>query len=242
MNKLPVKILLGTLIFLIVAFGADRVFDFYRIVTRLFPAKPVLATAKLFSFSDKDSLQEWNEKILNGRTTYTIESAEGESYVRAVSDNSCSAMYYQIKLDPNRHPFLSWRWHASVFPDKPSPDNLCSKAEDDYAARMYVIFPAIFFANSKALEYVWVKDSMLGTITSSPYSANIKVIVLESGAKAEWMREERDIYNDYVEAFGTKPTLEIGAISFMCDSDSTKSKAEAFLDDIKIFYKKEVNK
>lgn len=239
MNRFGVKILIGGLVFLIIVFSADRIFNFYKIAERLFPAKEVLATVKSFSFSDKDSLKKWSGKIFKGRVSYTVESRLGESYVHAVSDNTCSAMYYQIRLDANKHPFLSWRWRVAAFPNKTCPDDLSSKA-DDYAARFYVIFPAIFFPNSKALEYVWANDAKPCTIVSSPYSPNIKVIVVESGRKEEWAEEERDIYKDYAAAFGSRPMLAIGAISFMCDSDSTKSKAEAFFDDIKIFYKKEV--
>ena len=237
MSGLRIKILVVMAVLLTAVFCADRIFDFYGVVMSLFPGKEAAVTVKSFSFSQSDSLEEWNEKILNGHTSYTIEDKDGESYVHALSNNACSAMYYQVKLDVNRHPFLSWKWRVVVFPDKPCPDNLCSKAEDDYAARMYVIFPAIFFANSKALEYVWANGSAPGTIVSSPYSANIKVIVVESGEKGEWASEERDIYKDYVEAFGAKPTLKIGAISFMCDSDSTKSRAETLFADINIFYK-----
>jgi hypothetical protein len=238
MNRLRIKILIGVLIFLIIAFSADRMFNFYKIALRSIPAKAALMTVKSFSFSDKDSLKEWSEKILKGRVSYAVESQLGESYVHAVSDNACSAMYYQIRLDANRHPFLSWRWRVAVFPNKTCPDNLSSKADDDYAARIYVIFPAVFFPKSKALEYVWANDAEPGAIVSSPYSPNIKVIVVESGLKEGWAEEERDIYKDYVAAFGSKPIRAIGAISFMCDSDSTKSKAEAFFGGIKIFYKK----
>lgn len=240
MPRFRITVLLIILILLTAVFCADKVFNFYKLVMKQFPKKETLAVIRSFSFSDKDSLKEWNEKVLNGRVKYTVESAEGESYVHAVSDNACSAMYYQIKLDVNRHPFLSWRWRVAALPNKSCPDNICSKAEDDYAARMYVIFPALFFPNSKAIEYVWANNSTPGAIVSSPYSANIKVIVVESGAKDEWVSEERDIYKDYLGAFGSKPALAIGAVSFMCDSDSTKSKAEAFFDAIKIFYKKEV--
>ncbi len=238
MNKLRIKILIGVLILLIIVFSADRMFNFYKMALRLFPHEEAVTTVKSFLFSDKDSLKEWSEKILKGQVSYTVESREEESYVRAVSDNACSAMYYQIRLDANRHPFLSWRWRIAAFPAKTCPDNLYSKADDDYAARFYVIFPAIFFANSKALEYVWANDAKPGTIVSSPYSQNIKVIVAESGRREGWAEEERDIYKDYVAAFGSRPMLAIGAISFMCDSDSTKSKAETFFDDIKVFYRK----
>lgn len=238
MNKLRVKNLIGVLILLIIIFSADKIFNFYKTVPRLFPFKKTLRAVKSFSFSDKDSLKEWSEKILKGHVSYTVESQDGESCVHAVSDSVCSAMYYQMRLDAGRHPFLSWRWRVAAFPNKPCPDNLSSKAQDDYAARIYVIFPAAFFPSSKALEYVWANDARPGTAVSSPYSSNIKVIVVESGRKEGWSEEERDIYRDYMAVFGSRPTLAIGAISFMCDSDSTKSKAEAFFDSIKIFYKK----
>ncbi|MDP3789883.1 MAG: DUF3047 domain-containing protein [Candidatus Omnitrophota bacterium] len=238
MNKLRIKILIGVLILLIIVFSADRMFNFYKMALRLFPHEEAVTTVKSFSFSGKDSLKEWSEKILNGQVSYTVESQEGESYVHAVSDNACSAMYYQIRLDASRHPFLSWRWRVAAFPNKTSPEDLSRKGQDDYAARVYVIFPAIFFPKSKAIEYVWANDAKPGTIVSSPYSPNIKVMVAESGTREGWAEEERDIYKDYVAAFGSRPMLAIGAISFMCDSDSTKSKAETFFDDIKIFYKK----
>ena len=100
-------------------------------------------------------------------------------------------------------------------------------------------FQVRFFSKTKVLEYIWVKDLEVGTISSSPYSDNIKLIVVESGLKedGQWVYEERDIYKDYLEAFDIEPRLDIRAIAFMCDADSTKSKADALFDDIKIFYK-----
>lgn len=236
MNKITTKILLFVLILLLTVFCADRIFDFYKIVSRPFPIEKGLTSVKSFSFSGKDSLKEWSEKVLHGKVNYAVEFAEGESYVCALSDSACSAMYYQIKLDANRRPHLSWKWRVRTFPDKACPDNLRSKADDDYAARFYVIFPAMFFPNSKALEYVWANSAAPGTIISSPYSDSIKIVILQSGEKNEWVSEDRDVYKDYLDAFGEKPNLTIGAISFMCDSDSTKSKAEALFDDVNIFF------
>ncbi len=234
MNKFITGILTVILLFLIALFCLDRTCGIYNIVTKIFFPKEEAAVIKSFTFDNVNSLKEWSEKVFKGHVKYTVESSDGISYVHATSSNSCSAMYYEIKLDANKHPFLSWRWRVATFPDKKGKDDLSSKSEDDFAARVYIIFPALFFANSKVLEYIWTRDLSAGTIASSPYSDNIKIVILEAGEKAEWVKTERDIYKDYVEAFSAKPQLQIGAIAFMCDSDSTKTRAEAFFGDIKL--------
>lgn len=235
-----VKISFVLVILLSTAIFFDKLFDFSKIICFFRPKKEDVVIVKYFPFSDRDSLREWEEKVLNKKVDYKIESEDSESYVRALSNRSCSAKYYKVKLDVNECLFLSWKWRISKFPDKQSPDNLLDKEEDDFAARVYVIFPALFFSNSKVLEYIWTKDLKVGTISSSPYSDNIKLIVVESGinTKGDWVREERNIFKDFILAFNTTPKSRIGSIAFMCDSDSTKSKAEAYFDEIKIFYRK----
>jgi len=110
---------------------------------------------------------------------------------------------------------------------------------DDYAARIYVIFPSWIFSNIKAIEYVWSDDLPKGTIMTSPYFSNIKLIVVESGKKDndEWVYEERNIYEDYKRAFGVNPS-GVGAIALMTDTDNTLSTAEALYTDIKVGYEK----
>ena len=59
------------------------------------------------------------------------------------------------------------------------------------------------------------------------------MIVLESGEDAlnTWITEERNIFNDYINAFGVKPPM-ISGIAIMTDSDDTKESATAFYGDI----------
>ncbi len=68
---------------------------------------------------------------------------------------------------------------------------------------------------------------------SNPYSDRVKMIVIESGKEAlnTWITEERNIYKDYVEAFGVEPPMMSG-IAIMTDSDNTKESATAFYGDI----------
>ncbi|MFA5338396.1 MAG: DUF3047 domain-containing protein [Candidatus Omnitrophota bacterium] len=111
--------------------------------------------------------------------------------------------------------------------------------KDDYAARIYVIFPSWIFTNIKTIEYVWSEDLPKGTVMTSPYFPNIKLIVVESGKKDndEWVYEERNIQDDYRRAFGKIPG-GVGAIALMTDTDNTLSTAEALYTDIKVGYKK----
>jgi hypothetical protein len=196
---------------------------------------------KNFTFSGPGALDEWKPKGFKGRTIYTIESSEGESYVKAVSDATASALFYKIKVDMARKPILSWKWRVIKFPDKKGKEDLKSAKKDDFGARIYVIFPSFMFTNTRALEYIWTKGLKEGDISASPYSKNLQLFVAQSGEPKdeEWVYEERDVYADYLKVFGEAPKKSIGAIAIMADADSTKSTAEAVFDDIRIGYKKE---
>jgi hypothetical protein len=207
------------------------------------PAEPKLRMelVKWFDFSDPGSLQDWEEKVFKGRVGYTIEKENGISYVKAESQGAASSLYYKIDLDRGRDPVISWRWRVDKFPAKTAPDNIDTQDEHDFAARVYVIFPAVFILNSKVLEYIWAKDLPVGTAGTSPYSQNIKLMVLEKGepAEGEWRFEERDIAADYEKAFGRRPEKDAGAIAFMTNSEHTGSVAIARYDDIKVGYREE---
>jgi hypothetical protein len=194
---------------------------------------------KAFSFSDEGALKEWDEKVFKNKVLYKVEKEGAQSYVRAVSDKSASALYYKIKLDAkNRRPTIRWRWQVVKFPAKARPESLEVENEDDFAARVYVIFPAMFITNSKVLEYIWSETIPVGTTGTSPYSKNIKLIVLEQGHDKDkkWFKEERDIYSDYVKLFGRPPEYDVGAIAFMTNTEHTITSAEAIYDDIEVGY------
>lgn len=194
---------------------------------------------KHFAFSEDNSLEGWDEKIFKGHSKYNIEKEGEESYISASSREAASALYHPIKLDMRQKPILSWRWKAGKFPLKHNPEEIKNRDQDDFVARVYVIFPSLSFTRWRALEYIWAENIEEGTIESSPYSDNLKLIVAESGRNENggWKSEARDVYEDYVKAFGEEPKLNIGAIAIMTDADSTGSSAQAFYDDIKIGYK-----
>jgi hypothetical protein len=202
-----------------------------------------MKVVEAFPFSDINALSGWEEKVFKGRVLYRIEKDRMMSYVGADSEAAASALYYKVKLDPDKSPVISWKWRIEKFPAKTRPENLESQEEHDFAARVYVIFPTFFILNSKVLEYIWAKDLPVGSSGTSPYSKNIKLVVLESGAAApgEWRFEERDIVADYVKAFGRPPDREVGAISFMTNAEHTGTTARGMYDDINLGYKEGKN-
>jgi hypothetical protein len=195
---------------------------------------------KQFPFRKKDALNEWEEKIFKGKVLYTVRVEKTDGYLNALSNSTASGILYRIKFDPKQEPNISWKWKVISFPKKGTP---LSKGgdwieADDYAARFYVIFPRLSFNLTHALEYVWDEKLLKGSIITSPYSKNIKIIVAESGKGNlnKWVYVERNIYNDYVRAFARKPG-NVGAIAIMTDTDNTKSTAEAQYDEIRVGYK-----
>ncbi len=142
---------------------------------------------------------------------------------------------------------ISWKWQVEEFPgtkkaanDKGDTGKPGWVEQDDYAARVYVIFPSWNFMNIKSLEYVWDDDLPKDTIITSPYSPNIKLIVAESGKANvnKWVAVERNIYEDYKKAFGKVGNITVGMIALMTDSDNSISTAEASYKDLKVGYPK----
>lgn len=189
---------------------------------------------KEFTFDEDKALSKWSTMILNGKVNYELIKRGGEGYVEASSNKACSALYYRIGYKLKDYPILSWRWRALQLPDLSVAKN--DEERDDYAARVYVILPFLSFSSSKFIEYVWANDLPVGTIMDSPIASNVKLIVVRSGRTTDssWYSESRNVYEDYLKAFGKEPKLKAGAIAMMCDADSTKSTAESQFDDIVI--------
>ncbi len=203
-----------------------------------------LELPRWFPFSTQRALGEWKEKIFKGKVLYEVKVIKQEKggYLLARSDKTASGLFYTIRFSPYSTPMISWKWKVLRLPAK-NGENY-SEGEwiekDDYAARFYVIFPKFPFTRTECLEYVWDERLPVGTIINSPYFDKIKLIVIESGKErlGEWIYEERNVYQDYIAAFGRLPENSVGAIAIMTDSDNTVSTAEACYDEIKVGYKK----
>ena len=194
------------------------------------PSGPSVILQK-FSFENQASLKSWEEKIFKGRTHYQVLHENNESFLNTSSQNASSGLYTRISTEVSPDLFLSWKWRAISFPQKKEPQQLSNRKEDDFAARVYVIFPASNFFKSDVIEYVWDKNLPSGTVASSPFSERVKLFVIQSGLPSQensgWREEERNIYEDYRRLFGKEAARAAGVIALMSDSDNTGTESEA---------------
>ena len=183
-------------------------------------------------------------------TQYELVKDQDTVVVKAVSNQSSSGVTREIRIDPKEFPVVEWRWKvANILKN----GNVHEKSGDDYPARLYITFEydrtkVGFFEKAKyetarliygqyppigALNYIWESKSPIGTIVPNPYTDRVNMIVIESGEARlnEWITEERNIFEDYKEAFGGDPP-NISGVAIMTDTDNTKEQAVAYFGDI----------
>ncbi|MCG3175996.1 MAG: hypothetical protein MOGMAGMI_00934 [Candidatus Omnitrophica bacterium] len=187
---------------------------------------------------DAGDLSRWEEKIFKGRTQYAIlPDASGSRYLQAASTAASSGLYSKFDYDVVPGLKLSWRWRAKIFPIKARPDKLADRGQDDFAARVYAIFPGASFFKTDVIEYIWDKELPAGTLESSPFSSRVKLYVIRSGpapSDGSMVMEERDLYEDYLRIFGQPPKRPFGALAIMSDSDNTGTASAADFADVLI--------
>lgn len=183
-------------------------------------------------------------------TRYSLVSENGKVVVKAESDASASGMVRKIDIDAEQYPVIVWHWKIqNVYRN----GNVETRAGDDSPARIYITFhydpdhlglvDRIKYQAAKlvygkypptgALNYIWASKVPLDTIVVNPYTDRSRMIVVQSGKQkaGQWIREKRNVYDDYLKAFGTKPPL-ISGIGIMADSDDTGESAVAYFGDI----------
>lgn len=177
-------------------------------------------------------LSGWEVKNFSGATEYSLVQEHGRTVVKAVSRASASGLISKIRFDPSKYRYLRWSWKIART-IKGGDEK--SKAGDDYAARVYIVFPGRHFWQMKAINYIWANRLPKGEHVSSPYASDSKMVAVESGnGKAgQWMTEERDLLADYRLLFGADPQ-EAEAIAIMTDSDNTRATAKAWYGEISL--------
>jgi hypothetical protein len=183
-------------------------------------------------------------------TRYSLVKDEDQVVVKAVSHQSSSGITKEITIDPQEYPVVQWRWKVKNILKN---GDVTEKSGDDYPARLYITFEydssrVGFFEKAKyeaakffygqyppigAINYIWESKSPIGTIVPNPYTDRVNMIVIESGKTRlnEWITEERNVYEDYMKAFGRYPP-NISGVAIMTDTDNTKESAVAYFGDI----------
>lgn len=180
-----------------------------------------------------DDLSRWDVQEFKGKREYSIVSDDGNNVLQASSHASASGLIRYLDFQPNDFPLLKWRWKiTNVIPN----GDARTRRGDDYAARIYVIFPHWFKPLSRTINYIWANKLPRGEAVTSRYFSRSMMLAVESGpGKAgRWINEERNVVADYRRLFGEDPS-RVGGVAIMTDTDDTGKSAQAWYDDL-IFY------
>lgn len=177
-----------------------------------------------------EGLTGWDEKSFKGLTEYRLIQESDTSVVQATSQGAASGLVKKINFDPKKFRYLSWSWkinHTIAEGDE------TTKAGDDYAARIYVVFSGKYFWQTKAINYIWANNLRKGDSIPNAYTSNAAMVAVQSGSDniGQWFFEKRDVFADYKNLFGTDPK-EASAIAIMTDTDDTGENAIAWYGDI----------
>jgi len=173
-----------------------------------------------------DDLSEWTEKSFKGHTAYSRIESDAGTVLQATARGTASGLYHKVTLSAAEYPFLAWSWKVR---ETLAAENSQSKDGDDFAARVYVVFPGRFFWQTRALVYVWSDKLPVGAIVPSAFTPNIAIIAIESGNRYAgfWRQERRNYVGDYRAYFHAPPPNPV-AVAIMTDGDNTGSEAAAW--------------
>lgn len=184
-------------------------------------------------------------------TVYALVGDADRLVVRADARQSMSGLIHVERVDLSRTPLLQWQWRITRVV---AAADMNTKAGDDYAARLYVLFDydsaklslgtrlKIRLANilygvdvpAAALNYVWDNRHPVGTLQANAYSDRVRMLVVESGAAHvnEWRSETRDVAADFRAAFGEEAPAVV-SIAIASDTDNTGEAVTAWFGDIR---------
>ena len=177
-------------------------------------------------------LTGWQDETFRGKdkTVYHLTRENGNTVLKAHSHAAASGLLKKVELDPKRYPVIRWSWKVEHTLGR---ENVAKRSGDDFAARVYVVFPSTLFWRTRAINYVWASRLPKNSAVPSPYTANAVILAVESGGErvGAWVSEERNIYEDYKRLFGEEPP-RLGAVAIMTDTDDTGDEVTAWYGDI----------
>ena len=183
-------------------------------------------------------------------TTYQVVKYRGKYVLQAEGIGTSSCLFREVKAELEDYPIISWRWKINNVIRQAIETR---KDRNDSAARVIVVFetgpqemPPWYGLEylvrrlisrdepvGPRIEYIWGNMIEKGRILDSPSVKHSKVIVLESGERKTkiWVREKRNLVEDYEAAFGTQPK-GILALGIQTDSDQSNEGVTAYYGEI----------
>lgn len=188
-------------------------------------------------------------------TQFDMTEVDGQQVLRVRADKSWGSLAHPASDVVKPGTVLKWRWRL----DQPlAKSDIHAKATEDSALKVCVSFDmpadnipngeralfklAQFFTKDKiptaTLCYIWGGKEAIGYEQASLFTARVRFIVLanEGTAVKTWQSKERNVYADFMKAFGqeagTVPTLS--AIVLGADADNTLGSSIGYISDVQL--------
>ncbi len=184
-------------------------------------------------FEDPSALKDWREYVFNKKSEYKVEpDSNGEMVLHATSRGGYSIIFKVVNIPLEARPILAWQWRAEKFPTKKNRKSLGDENENDFAIRICAIFAKSNPFITDIVHYIWDDYFPVGTHAASPYSKNVRMLVVTSGkptTSKEWVAVKRDVARDYRQLFGNVHFSNLKAIAIISNSDDTQTESEAYI-------------
>ena len=184
-------------------------------------------------FDNPSRLKDWKEYVFNKKSEYRVEQdPNGETVLHAASRGGYSIIFKPVDIPLDARPILAWQWRAEKFPVKPNRKSLDAENENDFSIRICAIFAKNNPFVTDVVHYIWDDYFLIGTHASSPYSKNVRMLVVTSGEPAspgEWVTVKQDVARDYHQLFKRARFNHLKAIAIISNSDDTQSESGAYI-------------
>ncbi len=177
----------------------------------------------------------WEQLKFGRPTEYFICREADINCLKAVADNTCSALMTKVQLEPQPRLIARWKWKIDQIPPH-SKDRVARGF--DHTARLIIAFDTLI-GPPRTVNYVWANEVNIGETFPHPRSSRAQMIALESGDKkaGQWITEERDVTADWHQLFGDRTMPKIVAVGVITDSESTGTKVTGYYQNIELFSK-----
>ncbi len=208
------------------------------------------------NFSTLDNWDAMEFPKIERHTKYSVmsspEAEAGGAVLKAQADASASGLIFESEFKVDETPYVEWRWKVE---DTVAGGDARSKQGDDYALRIYIIFPydpgEVSFGTKlkynaakliygeypplASLNYVWANRSWDAVMLPNAFTDRAIMFPVESGRDnvGQWRRYRVDIREDYRAAFGSAPP-KTASLAVMSDTDNTGTVVTAYVDYIRV--------
>jgi hypothetical protein len=157
-----------------------------------------------------------------------IDEGQNVTFLHMEADRgSASLITNAVGVDLSKKPILRWRWRVTTLPE--GADGR-ARSTDDQAIGIYIGTGSTF--SNKSVSYRWDTETPKGSEGNVSYgmgTVKVKWYTLKNkeDAKGVWVTEERNVAEDFMQAWGFYPNEVYVSVS--CNSQYTNSRAAADL-------------